>query len=105
MLKVNMKRKQDQVDIILEGELDMSTEGLLDEAVDNEDLSGINKMRLILTQLEFIDSTGIGKLIKYYRKYTKENMDVEVENKNPDIEEVLELIGLRQIMAEDNGEK
>lgn len=100
MLQINMEKKQNRYDVFLKGELDMSTERLLDEAINKEDLLDVNKICFNLTQLTFIDSTGIGKLIKYYRYYLKNNIDVQIENKNPDIEEVLELIGLRQIMME-----
>jgi anti-anti-sigma factor len=100
-MMLNIKKKQDGVGIcyVLSGELDMATGNHLEELMEREDFYGIKKISFCLSELEFIDSTGIGQLIKYYRQYTSNNIAVGIINDNPEIEEVLEIIGLREIMA------
>ncbi|MDW7675325.1 MAG: STAS domain-containing protein [Bacillota bacterium] len=98
MLKVVKEQQELNIMFILSGELDMSTGDYLDKLVNDQDFSNISKISFCLTRLEFIDSTGIGQLITYYRQYSNEGINVEIINDNPEIEEVLELIGLREIM-------
>lgn len=98
MLKIDRLEKGREVYFILKGELDMSTGPILDDLLQKEKLTSGKKLIFSLTQLDFIDSTGIGQLIRYYREYTSQDIKLEIFNKNPDIEEILELIGVRQII-------
>lgn len=98
MLKIGRAEKSGEICFDLTGELDMYTGEILDGLLQKENLINIKKLVFSLSKLNFIDSTGIGQLIKYYREYTSQGIEVIVDNENDDIEEVLELIGLRQIM-------
>ncbi len=98
MLKIDKEKKDEIIYFKLMGELDMYTGEALDNFLRNEDLANIKKLVFSLDELDFIDSTGIGQLIRYYREYVGIGVEVAVDNKNDDIEEVLELIGLRQII-------
>ncbi len=99
MLEVIRNKQADQIDYILYGELDMASCEELEEALHYDDLDNITKVQLYLSNLEFIDSTGIGQLIKYYRQYSSQNISMELVNENPEIEEILQLIGLREIIG------
>lgn len=98
MLKVDKIEKQGQIYFDLAGELDMHTGEILDGLLEKQDMTGIKRLVFSLSKLDFIDSTGIGQLIKYYREYAGQDIEIVVDNENEDIEEVLELIGLREIM-------
>lgn len=100
MLKIDRVEKEEEIHFILIGELDMCTGQILDDLLQKEELPSGKKIVFSLSQLDFIDSTGIGQLIRYYREYAGQGIAVEVFNENPDIEEVLELIGLRQIIQD-----
>src|SRR5690554_1083819 len=105
MLQINTEIREQEINFILVGELDMYSCDLLDDTITNAELSDIKRINFVITELDFIDSTGIGHLIKYYRQYNEDSINVEIINENPDIEEVLELIGLRQIMLRNSMEK
>lgn len=98
MLKISRVKKDGEIHFNLAGELDMYTGGILDGLLQKENLINIKKLVFSLSKLNFIDSTGIGQLIKCYREYANQGIEVIIDNENDDIEEVLELIGLRQIM-------
>ncbi|HHY08594.1 MAG TPA: STAS domain-containing protein [Corynebacteriales bacterium] len=98
MLQVTMTKGLPDVTLVLEGELDMATGDILREVVDGLDLEKLNSITFSLDGLAFIDSTGIGQLIGYYRSFAKHNTQVYINNNNKDIEEVLELVGVREIM-------
>ena len=69
MLKVEKTEKDEGVYFDLIGELDMHTGGILDNLLQKEDMTNIKKLVFVLSKLNFIDSTGIGQLIRYYREY------------------------------------
>lgn len=98
MLKIDKIKKHEEVYFDLMGELDMHTGEALDKLLKEEDMVGVKKLVFSLSKLDFIDSTGIGQLIKYYRECASQDIEVIIDNENDDIEEVLELIGLRQII-------
>ncbi|HZK56861.1 MAG TPA: STAS domain-containing protein [Clostridia bacterium] len=98
MLEIDKEKKDGVLCFNLVGELDMHTGEVLDNSLQNENMVDIKKLVFSLNELGFIDSTGIGQLIRYYREYVGQGIEVVVDNKNDEIEEVLELIGLRQII-------
>lgn len=98
MLKIDRVEKRGEICFDLTGELDMHTGEALNNLLQKENVTNIKKLVFSLSKLNFIDSTGIGQLIKCYREYANQGIEVIVDNENDDIEEVLELIGLRQIM-------
>lgn len=99
MLEISKKEQGRILNYVLYGELDMASIGTLEEKIKNQNLSGVKTIYFSLSNLDFIDSTGIGKLIKYYRQYSKQSINVEIINENPEIEEILRLIGVRDIIA------
>ncbi len=98
MLQVTITRGLPDVTLLLEGELDMATGDVLRDVVEMLDIEKVTSITFSLNGLDFIDSTGIGQLIGYYRFFAKHNTPVYIHNENADIEEVLELIGVREIM-------
>lgn len=98
MLNVRITQGPPHVILALEGELDLTTSPILQAAVEKIEQDRVVSITFSLNGLEFIDSTGIGQLIGYYRSFALHQTPVYIDNDNPDIEEVLELIGVREIM-------
>lgn len=98
---LHVQRVQDLPDVIfaLQGELDLTTLNVLRAEVEQLNLDQIISITFRLDGLEFIDSTGIGQLIGYYREFGKRNLPVHLVNNNQAIEEILEMIGVRKIMS------
>ncbi len=98
VLKVMITQGPPNVIFALKGELDLTTSRILRKEVEKIELDKVASITFSLNELKFIDSTGIGQLIGYYRSFAKQHTSVYIDNKNADIEEVLELIGVREIM-------
>lgn len=100
MLEVKTNKQVKDITYVLYGELDMASSETLDEVIENDDFSNVSTVYFFLSNLDFIDSTGIGQLVKYYREFLEQGIEVKLENNNPDIEEILELIGIRKVIEE-----
>lgn len=100
MLYVKVSGQPPSVTIALAGELDMVSTQTLNTAIKELDKDPIERITICLSKLQFIDSSGIGQLISLYRAFKERGIKFRVENNNREIEEVLELIGLREIIEE-----
>jgi anti-sigma B factor antagonist len=58
-LRIGVRREADRVILSLDGELDMATAELLQQAVEGVGVEGEAMVVLDLQQLQFIDSTGL----------------------------------------------
>ena len=86
--------------VLLSGELDEHVAGRirknLDTLFDNE--KGFNQVVMDLSELEFMDSTGIGLLIGRYKKLKQFNVPSYISGANVATEKVIALAGLYSIM-------
>lgn len=98
MLSVNMLGEAPNVVLSLVGELDMVTGDKLVEIINALDLEGIRSLTFSLGELDFIDSTGVGFLLGCYKRCKAQDIWFHIENDNPDIEEILQLIGIRELI-------
>ena len=85
--------------IKLSGELDEYSashcKSKLDEAFEN---LGYNQIVIDLSDLTFMDSTGIGVLIGRYKKVKQNNKQIYIANPNKQIEKIFKMSGLYEIM-------
>lgn len=85
--------------VLLCGELDehsaTHTKIVLDEV-----FSGVNFKQIIidLSELEFMDSTGIGVLIGRYKKMKDKNIPIYICNPSKHAEKIFKMTGLYEIM-------
>ncbi|HHT69720.1 MAG TPA: STAS domain-containing protein [Firmicutes bacterium] len=98
MLRVTVVEKGPDAKLTLEGSLDMSTGDVLRDTVGGLDIDDLTSLTFSIGGLELIDSTGIGQLIGYHRLLRQRQGRVYIENDNREIEEILELIGVREIL-------
>lgn len=86
--------------ILLSGELDEHTatniRRNLDTLFDTE--KGFSQVVMDLSELEFMDSTGIGVLIGRYKKLKEYNKPIFITNPSTQAEKIFRLSGLYQIM-------
>ncbi|NLJ79717.1 MAG: STAS domain-containing protein [Firmicutes bacterium] len=99
MLSIKIINGPPHVALALEGELDLTSSAALQAAVEGLNLDETNSITFSLDGLEFIDSTGIGQLLGYYKSFSKRDLPVYIQNENEEIEGVLRLIGVREIMG------
>ncbi len=85
--------------VILCGELDehsaTHTRLTLDEAFSNR---GFNQVIIDLSELDFMDSTGIGVLIGRYKKMKSKNIPIYIANPSTHAEKIFKMTGLYEIM-------
>lgn len=98
MLKVTVVQGAPDAVLKLEGALDMSTGDVLKEVVDGLGLDAITSLTFSVSGLDLIDSTGIGQLIGYHKLLSQQQRRVFIENNNAEIEEIFQLIGVREIL-------
>lgn len=86
--------------VLLSGELDEHSAGgirrSLDTLIDTE--KGFNQLVMDLSELQFMDSTGIGVLIGRYKKLKQYNKPIFITNPSIQAEKIFKLSGLYQIM-------
>ncbi len=63
-LDITARQGSDRLILELEGELDMVSSGLLEDAVANADLNGSGAVVLDLRGIRFVDSTGLKAIFK-----------------------------------------
>ena len=85
--------------MLLKGELDeyssVYTRDVLDKLLSG---SGFKKVIVDLSELEFMDSTGVGVLIGRYKKMKARNIPIYLCNPNNSIERIFRISGLYEIM-------
>ena len=85
--------------IVLAGELDEHTANFVRNEIDR--LIGAKKIRqaiIDLSELEFMDSTGIGVMIGRYKKFKEVGIPVFVSNPSVHAERIFKMAGLYDIM-------
>lgn len=85
--------------VLLKGELDeyssVYTREVLDKTLNG---SGFKQVIMDLSELEFMDSTGVGVLIGRYKKMKAKNIPIYLCHANGAIERIFRISGLYDIM-------
>lgn len=85
--------------VILSGDLDehsaYNIRITLDEIFDGQ---GFNQIIIDLSELDFMDSTGIGVLIGRYKKMKDKNLPIYICNPSAHAEKIFKMTGLYDIM-------
>ena len=99
-MKIKYNLDKNTLFIHLIGELDECTASKVRDAIDSliESVNGVIKVVFNLSNLSFMDSTGIGMLIGRYKKLKARSISVFIENPTLAIEKVLQVSGLYRIM-------
>lgn len=89
-----MSSEGPQAVLVLKGELDVSSSAALEDELQR--VGGASVVVLDLTQLEFIDSTGLGVLVKTHQRMRDEGDTLAVIEGEGQVKRLLELTGLDQ---------
>lgn len=85
--------------MLLCGELDENSAGYIREEMDKTlEKNNFSKVVIDLSELEFLDSTGIGVLIGRYKKLKDRNIPIYISNPSKHAEKIFKLTGLYDIM-------
>lgn len=98
-MKIEHFKKAHELHVKLCGELDDTTGSFvrtrLDTLIDDD---GISKLYLDMSELSFMDSTGIGVLIGRYKQLKSRGIPIYLQSPSPTVDRLLGLSGLYDIM-------
>jgi anti-sigma B factor antagonist len=96
---VSMERSNGAVVLVVTGELDLGSAGLLSQAFKSLADSGTKLVIADLRELEFIDSTGISLLVKAHRAAERDGTTFAVAGAKPQVTRLLSLTGLTDMLT------
>ena len=89
--------------LVLNGELDENSSHFAKSTLDNLlDESGFKEVIIDLSELEFMDSTGVGVLIGRYKKMKERGIPIFICNPSKHAEKIFDMTGLYGIMPKIN---
>jgi len=96
-MKIEIEKREDIAIINMQGELDMSTVDNL-VAKTKELTYSYRNIIFNFADIEFVDSTGIGNIIKLF----KDNQDANylITNLSSDVEEIFYILNLKELLGE-----
>ncbi len=99
MLDVRTEARGDYARVILQGDVDLSTTEMLSHAYSGAVDSGATVVDLDMAGVEFIDSTGLGTLIRLRKRSESEAVAFRLANCSPRTREVLRMTRLDAVFT------
>lgn len=99
MLEINSLAQADVQVLSLIGELDIATVDKFKNAVESAKTTE-KAIEIDMSQLDFVDSTGVGGLLKAIKGLQGEKIAVQMTNINPEVYEVFDLLGLPLLLGQ-----
>jgi anti-sigma B factor antagonist len=96
---IHVDRVADRATLAIGGELDVGTAPELRGAVGELLGSGVRHAIFDLGHVTFADSSGLGALVWAVHRFAAAGGDVRVERLSPTVERVVEVSGLRDLLA------
>ena len=98
LLRVDIEDRGDHAVVTADGEIDASTAGSMDEAVAGALNHGHKQVLLDFTRVTFIDSTGLGVLVKSHRAAEAADARFAVVHPTPQTRKLIRVLGLDQLL-------
>ncbi|MBO0714329.1 MAG: STAS domain-containing protein [Acidimicrobiales bacterium] len=89
---ISAEERDDEVVVDVRGEIDLSTAPLLDQRLSQ--LAGTQKLVVNLTGVTFLDSSGLGVLVRTSNKVETHGGVIRLVVSHPQVQKVLEITGL-----------
>jgi anti-anti-sigma factor len=98
-LSIRISHEGSTATVTAAGEIDLSTVGDLRAAVTEATGDGIDRLRLDLAGIEFIDSTGLGGLLELRSTLRARNVTLEIDAGEGPVRQAMEITGLSELLA------
>jgi anti-anti-sigma factor len=95
-LTIDVRREAGRAIVALDGELDMASAELLQQAVDREDLLGETMIVLDLQQLRFIDSTGLRAILAALERCRARGQEFAITRGSQQVQRLLSVTGVAE---------
>jgi anti-anti-sigma factor len=103
MFTVNRLIKDSDLILSLEGVLDYSTISIFNQSI--EKLTDISRVMIDFSNMEFIDSTGIGAILDFIYLGKERKFKVQLIGLQQDVKDLFETVGVFQILNALQGEE
>ncbi|MBR4270570.1 MAG: anti-sigma factor antagonist [Clostridia bacterium] len=98
-MQINAKIYQDTLYIQIAGELDEHTANYAKMTIDNQlDEAECKQVVMDLSNLEFMDSTGIGVLMGRYKKMKQRGIPIFIANPSVQADKIFRMTALYEVM-------
>lgn len=98
-MKIEHYKQPDELHVKLFGELDEHTGAYVRMSLDSLiDSDNIKRLYIDMSELSFMDSTGIGVLIGRYKRLKPRGIPIYLQSPTPTVDRVLGLSGIYEIM-------
>ena len=98
LLRVDVQDRPDHTVVTASGEIDASTAHLVADAVTASLLSGKRRVLLDFAEVTFIDSTGLGVLVKSHRTAEGTGAQFAVVHPTRQTRKLIRVLGLDQLL-------
>jgi anti-sigma B factor antagonist len=97
-LRIDTRHEVGRVIFGLSGELDMASAGLLQQAIESEDVQGEAMVVLDLQRLQFIDSTGLRIILTAYERCRERRQAFAITPGSPQVQRLLSVTGMGEYL-------
>jgi anti-anti-sigma factor len=97
-LSIRTSRDGSTATVAASGEIDLSTVDELRSAVTGA-AEGVDRLRLDLTDVEFIDSAGLGGLLELRSTLRSRSVTLEIDAGEGPVRQAMEITGLSELLA------
>lgn len=97
-MKVYFKEDGDILRGFVEGEIDAYTAPQLREGLDAAEVTEGKQIEVDLTHVNYIDSTGLGVFVAFYKRVQREGGNVRLVGLSERIQRLFEITGLSELM-------
>ncbi len=101
MLKFSLNPKEEHVEVILEGDLDIDSTEVIEEELIPALEKNYHFVKLNFEHVPFVDSSGMGLLMNVVHTLKASEGKVKVINVKDEVMEVFDLLQLPDILGED----
>lgn len=99
MLEIKILPQGGNKVIELVGELDIANVDDFEKSVQDASMALNGSITMDMAKLVFVDSTGVGGLLKVIKGLRNNSIEVKISNVNPDVYEVFDLLGLPLLLG------
>lgn len=89
----------------IEGEIDTFTAPILREELETVRIVEGRKIELDLSKINYMDSTGLGIFVAFYKKVIRENASLKLVNLSTRLVRLFEITGLSELMSIETDEE
>lgn len=110
-VSVHFKEENDILKGFIEGEIDTYTASVLRQELDLVEIEENQKIEINLSKVSYLDSTGLGIFVAFYKRVVKGNAHLKFVDLTPRLMRLFEITGLSDLMViehakkNENGEK